>query len=355
MEKIIRTILIIGILVVNIGLTSAEEGAVIPKDIQKKLGIKTDVVREKTINITKKYPAVVKDDLTMSQAIYSPVEGIVKRLYVKEGDSVRRGQKLVAIYSPEIAQIITSIKKAKVEVKIKKSIYEREKKLYKEKLIPYTRYFMAKQDYQNSLAKLQALKENLKIYGETSGGMIILRAGINGYIAKQNVILGDSVDINRLIFSIHSHEKLWVVAYLPVDDIRYVKRGDFAKVISPLGTTTGKVDFIGHKVDPKTKRVAVRVIANNRREVLKPNMYVSVEIPFEKKSGLFIPVSAVVENNNKRYVFLKEGKKFRPVIVSIGDRYKNLYEVISGLDEGDRIVVKGTIYLKAKFFGEAEE
>jgi cobalt-zinc-cadmium efflux system membrane fusion protein len=186
-------------------------------------------------------------------------------------------------------------------------------------------------------------------------GLLILRSGINGYIAKQNVILGESVDINKLIFRIHSHRKLWVVAYVPVDDIRNLRKGMRVTVISPIGVTTGKLDFISHKVDPKTKRVEARIIADNRNEVLKPNMFVEVQVGLDQVEGLFVPVSAVIKEDGKYYVFLKKGDKFKPVQVSIGDRYGKYYEVLEGLKEGDEVVVKGAIYLKAKFFGEAEE
>jgi len=336
-------------------VNAKEEWITVPEDIQKRLEIKTAPVKEKNISITKKYPAVVKDDLTLSQAIYSPIEGIIKRLYVKEGDKVRRGQRLVAIYSPEIARIKTEIKKAKVEVRIAKSTYERDRMLYHEKLIPYRRYLLSKQQYENALAKLRALQENLRLYGETKNGLLFLRAGINGYIAKQNVVLGDSVDINKLIFKIHSHRKLWVVAYIPVNDLNSIYKGQTVKIISPIGETTGKLDFISHKVDPKTKRVEGRIIADNKNEVLKPNMYVDVEVPIREVSGLFVPVAAVVKDGNKTYVFIRRGNKFKALPVFLGKRYGKFYEVLNGLKSGDEIVVKGAIYLKAKFFGEAEE
>ena len=339
-----------------ISFVKAEENWItIPEDIQKRLEIKTAPVQEKNISVVKKYPAVVKDDLTMSQAVYSPIEGIIKKLYVKEGDKVRRGQKLVAIYSPELARLRTEIKRAKVEVRIAKSTYERDRMLYNEKLIPYRRYLMSKQQYENAVAKLRALQESLRAYGETSNGLLFLRAGINGYIAQQNVVLGDSVDINKLIFKIHSHRKLWVVAYVPVKDLTSIYKGQVVKIISPLGETTGKLDFISHKVDPKTKRVEARIIADNRNGVLKPNMYVDVEVPEREISGLFVPVSAVVKVDNKTYVFIRRGNKFKAVPVFLGKRYGKYYEVLNGLKPGDEVVVKGAIYLKAKFFGEAEE
>ncbi|MDQ7055320.1 MAG: biotin/lipoyl-binding protein [Persephonella sp.] len=79
-----------------------DEEFVLTEDVVKKLGIKWETVKEREVFIKKKYPAVVKDDLTLSEAIYSPVEGIIKKLLVKEGDPVKKGQRVALIYSPEI-------------------------------------------------------------------------------------------------------------------------------------------------------------------------------------------------------------------------------------------------------------
>ncbi len=328
----------------------------IPPKIQKALGIKTITLKISTLDITKKYPAVVKDDLTLSQKVFSPVEGIVRKLVVKEGDKVRKGQIVAYIYSPEIAKITTQIEQAKVNYKTLKKMYEREKQLYENKLITYTRFYKAKINYENAKAKLKALEDSLKIYGEVRNGLLILRSKINGYIEKQNVVLGDSVDINKMLFKIHSHETLWTVAFVPVSDIGFIKKGINVEVISPIGKTYGVIDFISHRVDPQTKRLEVRVISNNKNEVLKPNMYVDVKIPLEKIKGVFVPASAVVMNKGKYFIFVKDGESsFKPVEVVIGRRINGYYQILSGVKEGKQVVVKGTVHLKAKFFGEAEE
>ncbi len=327
----------------------------IPPEIQKQLGIKTQKIKRRSIKITRVYPAVVKDDLTLSEAVYSPVEGIIKKLFVKEGDRVKKGQKLAYIYSPEIAKILTQIKQVQVQVKTSKELFEREKKLYQEKITPYTRFFQAKINYENAVAKLKALEQSLKIYGELENSYLVLKSHIKGYIAKQSVILGDSVNLQKLLFKIHSHETLWAVAYVPVTEIKSIKVKSKAIVVSPLGTTTGIIDFISHKVDPETKRIEVRIIADNKNEVLKPQMFVDVKIPVKNIYGLVIPASAVVLHEGKKYVFVKQDNNFYPRQIQTEKRINGLYLVKAGVKEGEQIVVEGTIHLKARFFAEAEE
>jgi cobalt-zinc-cadmium efflux system membrane fusion protein len=327
----------------------------IPLDIQKKLGIVSRKVEKRSVNISKTYPSIVKDDLTLSEAIYSPVEGLVKKLLVKEGDYVKKGQPVAYIYSPAVAQILAQIKQGKVQLKTAKELYLKEKELFEKKVIPYNRFFKAKLEYENAKANLNALMETLRIYGEVKNNLLVLRTSMEGYVAKQNVVKGDSVGIDKMLFKIHAHNRLWTVALVPVEESVFIKKGVKATVISPLGKTTGKVDFISHQVDPDTKRVEVRVITDNTKEVLKPGMYVDTVFHIGKITGIFIPASAVVIQDGEFFVFLKEGNHFKPVSIEVGRRINGFYEVKKGLKEGQEIVVKGTVHLKAKFFGEAEE
>ncbi|WP_297453640.1 efflux RND transporter periplasmic adaptor subunit [Persephonella sp.] len=344
------------------GLAFAEEENIvsesneIPPKIQKVLGIKTTAVHEKAIDLIKKYPAIVKEDLTLVQKIYSPVDGIVKKLLVKKGDTVKKGQILAYVYSPEIAKITTQINQARVKYETLKKLYEKEKQLYDKKLITYTRFYSSKINYENAKANLKALQDSLRVYGEVSDGFLILRSKINGYITDQNVVLGDSVDIDKMLFRIYSDKRLWVIAAVPVEDTPFIKKGAKAQVISQIGKISGIVDYVSKQVDPETKMVNVRIIADNHNHILKPNMYVDVKIPLRKIKGLFVPASAVVENEGKHFVFVEyKENNFKPVEVRIGERINGYYQILSGLQEGQKIVVQGAIHLKSKFFGEAEE
>ncbi|WP_457623331.1 efflux RND transporter periplasmic adaptor subunit [Persephonella sp.] len=324
------------------------------EDIIKKLNIKWETVKQREVSVKKRFPAVVKDDLSLSEAVYSPVDGLVKKLFVKEGDPVKAGQKLALIYSPEIKRLIADIKMTEIRVKNLKAVYEREKKLYESELIPYGRYFDAKINYENALGELEALKESLQAYGEIEGVYLVLKAHIDGYVAVQNVVLGDSVNLDKQIFKIHSHEKLWVVAYVPVQDTVLFDKGNTVEIISPLGKTKGTVDFISHKVDPETKRNGVRIIGDNSNDTLKPNMFVDVLIKKDKIKGLFIEDRSVVLKDGKFYVFIYDHGHVEPVEVILGEKIDGHYRVIDGINEGDQIIVEGVSFLKSRFLAEVE-
>ncbi len=323
-------------------------------DIIEKLNIKWQKVSQKEVHIKKKYPAIVKDDLTLSEVVYSPVDGIIKKLFVKEGDPVKKGQKVALIYSPEVKRLIADINMMKVKVKNLKAVYEREKQLFQSEVIPYGRYFNAKIKYENAVGELKALEESLKAYGEIQDVYLVLKAHIDGYVAHQNVVLGDSVDLSKQIFRIHSHEKLWVVAMVPVVETKFFKKGDVVSIISPLGKTKGIVDFISHKVDPETKRNDVRIIGDNSNDTLKPNMFVDVLIDRESVKGIFVPEKAVVIKDNRYFVFKKEGNHVSPAEVILGEKVDGHYRVLEGIHEGDQIIIEGVSFLKSRFLAEVE-
>ncbi len=327
----------------------------IPDEVVKQLDIKVEKVQKKSLTVSKKYPAVIKDDLTLSEAIYSPVEGLIRKLFVKEGDKVEKGQKVALIYSPKINQLLSDLYLVKVKLENAKNVYEREKQLYENQVIPYTRYFEAIVEYENAKGSFEAIKKSLRAYGEIEDNFIVLRAGIDGYVSQQNVVLGDSVNLEKQIFKIHSHKRLWAVAFVPIQDLALFKKGKKVKVVSPIGNSYGEVDFISHRVDPDTKRNPIRIIADNTKNNLKPNMFVDIFVFTKLPENLYIPASAVVYQENEILVFVEEDGYFRPVEIKIGKRVGEYYQILDGLKEGQKVVVKGTVHLKAKFFGEAEE
>ncbi|NPA13169.1 MAG: efflux RND transporter periplasmic adaptor subunit [Aquificae bacterium] len=323
-------------------------------EIIQKLGIKWQEVKKVRVSINKKYPAVVKDDLNLSQIVSSPVEGLVNKLFVMEGDKVKKGQKVALIYSPQIKQLLAEIRMAKVQLANAKAVFEREAKLFKKELIPYNRYFEAKIKLDNAKARLKALRETLASYGEVQNGLLVLRSGMDGYVAEQEVVLGESVDVGKMLTRIHKFDTLWVVALVPVEDSQIFKSGDTVSVISPIGRTTGKVAFTSTVLDPETKRGKVRILTDNTNRVLKPNMFVDVFVSKQSEEGLYIPTEAVVIKDGKYFVFVKEGDTVKVKEVSVGEKIGRYYRITDGLTEGEVVITAGTSFLKSKFLAEAE-
>jgi cobalt-zinc-cadmium efflux system membrane fusion protein len=141
------------------------------------------------------------------------------------------------------------------------------------------------------------------------------------------------------------------LAHVFGSDLALVSVGDPAEVETGIASNTisGKVDNISAEVDPDTRSVVVRVVANNPDNVLRKQMFVRVLIHARQESaGLLVPVSAILrddENLPFAYVAQPDGS-FARHHVTLGYRDEDQYDVVSGLKAGDKIVVEGGIFVQ---------
>jgi len=317
----------------------------------KDLGIKLETVRRDYVGRTIKAPAEVKENPLLSATVTSPVEGIVKEIFVKEGDRVKKGDTIALIYSPRIVELKADLEIAEVKLETAKRIYERDKQLYEQKLIKYTRYYTSLIEYERAKGIYEALYKKLKAYGELKDEYLVIKSPLDGFIVEQLVIKGSPVGLDNIMFKIHSHDVLWVYGYVPYEDSRDLKINTDG-IVSVLGKRLPcKIDFIHHEVDEKTRRVKVRCITENKDHILKPGAFVTLEIPIDRKRAILIPKKAVQDIEGEKIVFVRKPKGFEPREVVVGRKIDTYYEIIEGLKEGEVIAVEGTVFLKSKLVG----
>jgi RND family efflux transporter MFP subunit len=132
-------------------------------------------------------------------------------------------------------------------------------------------------------------------------------------------------------------------------DLQRVKLGQPVKVRVPAfpgATFSGRVILVSSVVDPETRSVKVRTEVPNPDGRLKPDMFANVEIVTDLHStAISIPQSAVLDDGGKTVVFVAEGEGFKKRAVIAGIEGNNRVEIIDGLKEGDKVVVKGNYLL----------
>jgi HlyD family secretion protein. len=114
------------ILLLSIFTLSSAQEIMLKPEIEKKINLKTEKVKVGEVVEYQTFPAVVSEDPTLSFAVSSPVEGIAEKVYVKLGDHVKKGQILLAVYSPTIASLQANIEMAKVKLQTAEQVLERE-------------------------------------------------------------------------------------------------------------------------------------------------------------------------------------------------------------------------------------
>jgi Cu(I)/Ag(I) efflux system membrane fusion protein len=179
-------------------------------------------------------------------------------------------------------------------------------------------------------------------------------APADGFVIEKNVVQGQMVDAGMKLYRLADLGIVWVFAQVYERDLPYVQLGQEAIVkLSSLPDREfrGRVTYVYPNVDEKTRTAKVRLEFENPGYFLKPGMFVSAQIVSElKPATLLVPDSAVLRSGEKNTVFVAlPGGKFDPRTVVLGLEAENdRYEVISGLNEGERVVTSGQFMLDSE-------
>lgn len=327
-------------------LFSFSEVIRIDNETQKRLGIKLWEVRLLEVEEELRLPAQVSEYSGLVSQVYSPVAGVVRRIFVKQGDYVKRGKVLASVYSPHVADLQAQIRMAQVKLKVAEETLKREEMLYREEVIPYARYYGAKIDYEKAKGEYHALLQSLRSFGEVKGDEVLIRSPISGYVIEQNVFTGSGVDISKEMFKVHSHEKLWVYSYARPEDVDMVRKGTKGYILWKGEKVWGYVDYVSHEVDQNTKRVPVRLLVDNKEDLLRPGLMVDVFIKVGSLKGFWIPAQGVQKVKGDDMVFVRTHDGFETRKVKRIKEEKDMVLVSGNLKEKEKVAVSGVIFLR---------
>jgi membrane fusion protein, heavy metal efflux system len=317
-------------------------------------------------------------------ATIGPVhEGRLTRLYVGQGSAVRKGQKLADLQSADIDAAEADYLKAladsdnarrtsAAEVKLAQQTYDRTKMLFEKTIAPGKALQSAEHDLQvaqasaessvaSTKAALTAARHRLLILGLTEADMnalatkpdfaavFTLTSPIDGIVVERNATIGATVGSDANVFKIVDISSVWIDANVFEKDVARAKLGQPVNVsvtAFPGSVFTGKVILISTVVDPDTRSLKVRTEVPNRDGRLKPDMFANVEIITDvNRTAISIPQSALLNDGGQSIVFVAAGSGFERRTVTPGIQSDNRIEITSGLQAGDKVVVKGNYLL----------
>jgi len=265
-------------------------------------------------------------------------KGWIEKLDVDAtGQLVHRGEPLFEIYSPELYS-------AEAEyLAVFNSTNDSGASALREAALDKLKFFDV------SDAQIAALEKSGKP-AKTLG----LLAPADGFVIEKNVVQGQMVDAGMTLYRLADLGIVWVFAQVYEQDLPYVQLGQEATVkLSSLPDREfrGRVTYVYPNVDEKTRTAKVRLEFENPGYFLKPGMFVSAQIVSElEPSALLVPDSAILRSGEKNTVFVAlPGGKFDPRAVVLGPEAEHdMVEVISGLQEGERVVASGQFMLDSE-------
>jgi RND family efflux transporter MFP subunit len=187
---------------------------------------------------------------------------------------------------------------------------------------------------------------------------ISIIAPFKGRIMERLVTTGEIVDASTKLFKLVDLSTVWVWVNIPEKDLARVSKGQLISITPnayPERVFNGKITYVSDSVSPATRTVKIRAELPNSEGILKPEMFAAVTIKGKGHGqSPVIPESAVQREGENIIVFVEKSlpeereKIFEKRKVSIGNVVNGYHQVLSGLTEGERIVVKGTFTLKSE-------
>ena len=287
--------------------------------------VKVETAVNRDILLTNEYTATVESNVVNKISPAMPAR--IRKIHVEVGDRVRKGQVLVELDKTNLSQ--TDIQIANLERDL-----QRYKELYEVGGI-------SKQQLEQLEVQLEVAKSNSSNLSENT----TLRSPINGVVTQRNFDSGD------MPAGIHI---LQIEDFNPVKMLINVSEGLYTKIskgmevsvsmnVYPDEEFTGKISLIHPTISPVSHTFPVEVTISNSDSRIRPGMFARVNINLGSNEGIIVPDAAVLKQtgSNDRYVFvIKDGVADKKVI-TVGQHLGTNYEVISGIEAGDEIVVAG--------------
>ena len=282
---------------------------------------------------------------------------------------------------------------AYAKLKLTKSVYLREKNLFKKGISSESEYLVAEEDYKSAEARYIALREKIaydgpwtvskkkrtmemeqfnlqtarqklfalgliqkEIYALTDQEENVftrheLKSPLEGFIIKKHLTTGEAVKKDDDVFLLADFSDVWVNISISAKDLKNIKLGQKVLVKDDnLGMETrGKLTYLDSIVDEKTRMVTGRVVISNQDKRWRPGTFITVELVIEERTvPLAVSMEAIQTIRDWSVVFVKYGNLFEARPLELGENDGNKVEVLHGLSQGEQYVAHNSFAVKAE-------
>jgi len=279
--------------------------------------------------------------------IYPEMQGTLQRVYVKEGQRVVKGQILATIDDGGMA---SQLEQLKTQAELAKTTFERQKRLWEQKIGSEIQYLQAKTNFEASENAVNQLQSQL--------GKSTIRAPFSGII--DDVIKDQGTVVapgqGSEVFRIVNLSNMYIEVDVPETYLGSITKGKEAKVYFPVlgDSVTTKVRETGNFIKPDNRSFSIEIPVPNKNGNIKPNLTAKVSLnDYTNENAILIPQSIISENaEGEQYAYVMSESDsenqavVRRSIISTGKTQKGYVEVLSGIEEGDQVIKEGARSVK---------
>lgn len=301
--------------------------------------------------------------------IVPKLSGTVATINKRLGEAVTKGDVLATIESREMADAKSQYLEAWRAEELAKSVFEREERLWKQKVTAEQEYLNAKNAFEMAKIQLELAHQKLHTMGleeqdiedvikrtgeEQTFRTYEIRSPIAGRVTARNLILGEMVTTNAEIFNIADLSTVWVDLAVQPADLPFAKEGQEVIVSGEGRTARGKIVALSPVIDPETRSARAIAEIDNAKGEWQLGDYVRAQLISGRQNvDIAVPHDAIQTINGQKSVFVSESGGFKARAVTTGREDSHHVEVLSGLKPGETIAIKKTFALKAEL-GKAE-
>jgi membrane fusion protein (multidrug efflux system) len=277
-----------------------------------------------------------------SITVTSKVTAVVTAIRFTEGQQVGAGQVLVATEDSEARANLAAAQATLVE---SDNAFERGKRVYGQQLISRSELDQLEAKHRADQARAHAAEAQLNDH--------TLRAPFAGRVGLRHVSVGALVTAGSAITTLDDTSTMKLDFSVPETFLAAVRAGLEIQARAgayPALQFNGKVATVDTRVDPETRSVAVRALLPNSKGLLRPGMFLTVNLIRERVEVLILPEGALVPEQDHQFVFVVAAEGDALVAhkrqVHIGRRQPGIVEVVDGVKAGEQVIVEGTLKVR---------
>jgi cobalt-zinc-cadmium efflux system membrane fusion protein len=292
--------------------------------------------------------------------------GLISKIYVSIGDEVKQGQVLAVIKSPEVLAVQRHHLKSINDLRLAKTEFVRDQKLFNEGVIADRRWIKTKANYQVFKSHFNETQQLLEISGFSKKDILALEqthkmssqlkivAPISGAVLQRMITVGERVDALGSMFRIADLKKLWLDIRIPQQRINLVHLGD--KVVLQGIDVQAQVFLLGKNVDEENQTVLVRAEIKSGKDLVRLGQTLSVKISQTSQYPMFkVPNSALAQFKGRSYLFIRNKQGFEVKQVQVLGREEQQTIITGQIKQNTEIAIRGAVALKANYLGLGDD
>ncbi len=335
------------------------------------LGIELETASPGFIGVTIELPGEVRVNGDTAAHVAPRVGGVVRSVFKSLGDRVRSGELMAILESRELADTKATYRAAYERLVLAQALFEREERLWKQKISPEQDYLDARNTLAEARIVLRATEQKLHALGFTQEELDALpdrhdanftenrvTAPFDGTVIEKHITLGETIAADESVFTIADLSTVWIDLSVYQKDLGKIRGGQRVTITAAPHeehATTAVIDFVQPLVGEATRTALARIIMPNPDGRWTPGIFVTGSVVREEvEVAMRVPTSAVIPvGDDESVIFVQTPAGFEPRPVHTGRRNHGFVEILSGLEPGERYVAKGAFSLKAELGKDA--